>query len=366
MQRSRVTRPEDARRANRAHILQAITEQSGLSRADLARATGLTKVTVSDVVAELIDTGLVGETGPTVGARPGKPSTGLELITDARDVLAIDLSDKDMLRGAVVSLAGVPTRVIERPLDGAVGEPARATALELARDLLAVATNPVLGLGVGTPGIVDATGTVVSAPNLDWHRLPLSVYLAEILDIPVLVQNDANVAVLAERRFAGFSGDLVRIHLSRGVGAGLLIAGHLVGGAYGDAGEIGHVVVDPNGLPCTCGKTGCLETVASVPAIKARIKADPDAAADILADTGTLLGRALAPVVGMLGLQQVVIGGPDAVVRPELLDAVRTEISDRTRSEFRPELDLRGSALGRDAVLLGSAALVLLNQLGIG
>ena len=95
------------------------------------------------------------------------------------------------------------------------------------------------------------------------------------------------------------------------------------------------------------------------------MQAHPDASCDVLTDAGRLLGRALAPVVGMLGLQQIVIGGPDEVVRAELLDATRAEITERTRSDFRPELDLRGSSLGPDAVLLGAAALVLLNQLGI-
>jgi predicted NBD/HSP70 family sugar kinase len=364
MTRSKL-RPEDARRSNRALVLQAIVDHPGRSRADLARATGLTKVTVSDLVAELIDAGLVRESGTRSDVRPGKPSTRLEFIPDARDLLAIDLSARDKFRGAVISLAGKPVRVIERPLDGAVGTDALAAAHDLARQLLTTATHPVLGIGVGTPGTVSADGVVISAPNLAWHDLHLQAELAEALGIPVLVQNDANVAVLAERRFAGLSGDLARIHLSRGVGAGLLVGGHLVHGATSDAGEIGHVVIDPDGPACTCGKSGCLETQVSVPALNARVQADPDATGEVLAEAGRLLGRALAPVVGMLGLQQIVIGGPDDLVRAELLDAVRAEITERTRSDFRPELDLRGSSLGRDAVLLGAAALVLLNQLGI-
>jgi len=358
-------RPEDARRSNRALVLQAIVEVPGRSRADLARATGLTKVTVSDLVAELIETGLVRESGTSSDSRPGKPSTRLEFIPDARDVLAIDLSARDRFRGAVISLAGVPVRTIERPLDGAVGDAALTAAHELARDLLAAATHPVLGIGVGTPGTVSAEGVVLSAPNLAWRSLHLQADLSSALGIPALVQNDANVAVLAERRFAGLSGDLARIHLSRGVGAGLLVGGQLVHGATSDAGEIGHVVIDRDGPACTCGKSGCLETQVSVPALTARMQADPDGASGVLTEAGRLLGRALAPVVGMLGLQQIVIGGPDDVVRAELLDAARTEITERTRSDFRPELDLRGSSLGRDAVLLGAAALVLLNQLGI-
>jgi predicted NBD/HSP70 family sugar kinase len=362
----RKLRPEDARRSNVALVLQAIYDDPQLSRADLARATGLTKVTVSDLVAELIGAGLVHESGTSEVGRPGKPSTLLAFDAGARDILAVDLSARDQLRGAVLSLRGEPLITAVRPLDGAVGDDALAAARELARELAAAATHPVLGLGVGTPGTVNRAGTVLAAPNLHWHNLPLQDLLAADLGIPVRVENDANVAVLAERRFAGGPDDLVRVQLSRGVGAGLLVGGRLVHGAASDAGEIGHVVIDESGPTCGCGKVGCLETWTSVPALNARIAAEPARRDALLAEAGHRLGLALAPVVGMLGLQHIVIGGPAAIVTAPLLDAARVCIADRTRSEFRPELELCASSLGADAVLLGAAALVLLSELGVG
>ncbi|MCA0296777.1 MAG: ROK family transcriptional regulator [Actinobacteria bacterium] len=362
----RKLRPEDARRSNLALVLQAIYEDSQLSRADLARATGLTKVTVSDLVAELISAGLVLESGTSEIQRPGKPSTLLAFRADARDILAMDLSARDQLRGSVLSLRGEPLLTTVRPLDGAVGDDALAAARELARDLAKAATHPILGLGVGTPGTVNAAGTVLSAPNLHWHNLPLAELLHDDLGLPVRVENDANVAVLAERRFAGGADDLVRVQLSRGVGAGLLVGGQLVRGAASDAGEIGHVVIDESGATCGCGKVGCLETWTSVPALTSRIAVEPARRDELLAEAGHRLGLALAPVVGMLGLADIVIGGPVDIVTPALLDAARDCIADRTRSEFRPELDLIASSLGTDAVLLGAAALVLLNELGVG
>lgn len=362
----RTLRPEDARRSNRALVLQAIYNDSQLARADIARATGLTKVTVSDLVAELIAAGLVAEAGTSENPRPGKPSTLLTFHAGARDILAMDLSARDQLRGAVLSLRGEPLLTRTRPLDGAFGDDALAAARELAAELKQAATHPVLGLGVGTPGTVNTAGTVLAAPNLHWHNLPLQEILHADLDLPVRVENDANVAVLAERRFAGGPDDLVRIQLSRGVGAGLLVGGRLVHGAASDAGEIGHVVVDEAGGPCPCGKVGCLETWASVPALTTRIQADPDRADALLAEAGHRLGLALAPVVGMLGLQHIVIGGPARIAAPPLLDAARDCIAERTRSEFRPDLELAASPLGADAVLLGAAALVLLGELGVG
>lgn len=361
----RKLRPEDARRSNLALVLQAIYNDSQLSRADLARTTGLTKVTVSDLVAELIAAELVRESGTSETPRPGKPSTLLGFNAGARDILAMDLSAPDQLRGAVLSLRGEVLLTRVRPLAGAVGTEALTAARELAGELARVATQPILGLGVGTPGTVNTAGVVLSAPNLHWRDLPLQQLLAADLDFPVLVENDANVAVLAERRFAGGPDDLVRIQLSRGVGAGLLVGGSLVHGAASDAGEIGHVVIDESGSRCGCGKTGCLETWTSVPALSARIASDPARRDQVLAEAGRRLGLALAPVVGMLGLQHVVIGGPADLVCEPLLDAIRVCVTDRTRSEFRPELELIASSLGTDAVLLGAAALVLLRQLGV-
>lgn len=361
----RKLRPEDARRSNLALVLQEVNDSPLVSRADLARATGLTKVTISDLVGDLLEAGLVIESGVSENGRPGKPSTLLELNPAGRDILAMDLSARDRLRGAVLDLHGRPVLTRVTPLDGATGAEAVDAARALAAELAKAATHPILGLGVGTPGTVDRSGTVLSAPNLRWANLPLRELLADDLGLPVRVENDANVAVLAERRLAGGPDDLVRVQLSRGVGAGLLVGGVLVHGAASDAGEIGHVAIGTDGELCGCGKTGCLETWASVPALRGRMQAGTGDSDAVLAEAGQRLGQALAPVVGMLGLQHIVVGGPADVTTPALLDAARDCIVARTRSEFRPQLELTPSALGEDAVLLGAAALVLLNELGV-
>lgn len=361
----RTLRPEDARRSNLALVLQAILVDPQLSRADIARSTGLTKVTVSDLVAELIADGLVQESGPSDQTRPGKRGTLLTVNQSGRDIVALDVSAPDTIRGAIVSLTGEIRDVVVRDLGGAVGDDAVTAVRELSADLVAACSHRVLGVAVGTPGTVAALGTVLSAPNLQWRDLPLRALLADDLQIPVRVENDANVAVLAERRFAGGPDNLVRIHLSRGVGAGLLVDGRLVHGVANDAGEIGHVVVDENGPLCRCGKYGCLEMWTSVPSLRARLGADPDGRDRVLGEAGVWLGSVLSPIVAMLGLQHVVIGGPADLVTAPLLDATRRCIQDRTRSAFRPDLEITPSTLGEDAVLLGAAALILLDQLGV-
>lgn len=357
------TRPEDGRRVNLALVLQSLLDEPHLSRADLARRTGLTRVTISDLVAQLMAEELVVETGPASSQRPGKPATGLSVNAAGRTIVALDLSAPNTATGAIYGLDGTVRLLAERDLDSATGEDAYRIVAELARDRIDAAEQPVLGVGVGTPGIVDKAGSVIAAPNLGWHGLALQGRLTAELGAPVHVENDANAAVLAEHSFGGGPDDLIRVQITRGVGAGLLIAGSVVQGASAAAGEIGHVVIDADGAPCGCGKRGCLETWLSVPALTARMReADADG---VLAEAGERLGMALSPVVGMLDVTDIVLGGPSAYVEGPLLAAAQRVLTDRTHADFRGGVRLRLSELGADAVLLGSVALVLRTQLGV-
>jgi predicted NBD/HSP70 family sugar kinase len=361
----RLIRPEDGRRHNRGLVLENIYDTPGLSRADLARRTGLTRVTISDLVAELLGEGFVTEAGLVDQARPGKPGTRLNLVSDARDILAVDLSSQDLVRGAVLSLTGEIVHRADYPLDGATGDAALQAVTALAHTLVGASTRPVLGIGVGSPGLVAADGAVAAAHNLDWHHLPLQALLADALDRPVIVANDANLAAIAEHRFGTAPADLIRIQISRGVGAGVLLGGTPMVGASRAAGEIGHLVVDSHGVPCQCGKSGCLETWASVPALTRRIAADPARSEEIRTEAGRRLGLALAPVVALLDLTEVIVGGPAELIEGPFLTASQTLIHDRTHMEDRSPVTLRSSALGADAVLYGAAALVLRRHLGV-
>ncbi len=149
----------------------------------------------------------------------------------------------------------------------------------------------MLGVGVGTPGVVDGRGVILDAHNLQLGDVDLTGILRRQLDLPVYVANDANTAVLAEYTFGGTTAaDLMLLRIGTGVGAGLVVGGALVQGHAWAAGEIGHVVVDPAGVRCACGKTGCLETILSVPHLRHSDRP--------LASVGTVLGEVLAPVVG--------------------------------------------------------------------
>ena len=362
--------PEHARGHNRSLVLQTLYRSSGLSRADVARETGLTRVTVSDLVAELIGEGLIVELGQREDARPGKPATLLDFDRSAFQIIAIDLSDDDVFRGAVLDLGGDILARAEVPLENAVGSEAIAKVIEVADAAVALADGPVLGMGVGSPGVVNTDGVVLTAPNLGWTSVALQATLAERFEVPVLVANDANAAIFAEHSFGGADGDVMLVKVGHGVGAGLLLGGMPLFGSASAAGEIGHVVVGTDGGPlCACGKTGCLEAWLAAPRLAARLAPlGPDDTAErdtILREAGRRLGITLAPVVGALDLSEIVLSGPTELLDGPLATAAIETIRTRTMAQFTGALTLRMTTQGQDIVLRGAAVMVLSGQLGV-
>ena len=364
--------PEHARSHNRALVLQTLYTKGAQSRADVARETGLTKVTVSDLVAGLLAEGLVVELGLRAAARPGKPATLIDVDRDAFHIVGIDLSEHERFVGAIVGLDGDIVSRAEVALDNATGEAAAALVSDLVARLLAKTTTPVLGIGVGSPGVVDPHGVVRSAPNLGWTDVPLQARLQAQFGVPVHVANDANVAVLAEHG-TSHQDDLLLVKVGHGVGAGLIIGGRpVIGGGFA-AGEIGHVVVGTDGGPrCACGKHGCLEAWLAVPRLTAQLDeldpSAPDAASArdlILREAGRRLGIVLAPVVGALNLSEVVLSGPTELLDGPLHAATVETLRTRTMAEHNRDLRLRMTEQAEDVVLRGAAVMVLSGQLGV-
>src|SRR5262245_16945261 len=164
--------PSDVRRINRTLILQTLHRSDPMSRADLARTVGLTPAAVSAVVRTLMADGLVEEVGHAVGG-VGKPARLLAVDPDAVHIVALDISKADAIVGGLVNLLGKLVQRQEVRLDGRTGEAAAQAVERLAGSLIAAAERPVLGLGVGAPGIVAADGVVVNAAHLSWTELPL-------------------------------------------------------------------------------------------------------------------------------------------------------------------------------------------------
>ena len=350
-------RPADTRRHHRALILQQLVDEGARSRADLARETSLTRVTISDLVAELIEEGFVSELGTRPGTHMGKPAT-LVGISDAAPVtIALDLSADGKLSGGVVDLDG---NILAREQVPFVRGDDLSVIADLAIRLRDATDRRVLGVGIGTPGIVDPEGTVVLAPNLGWTDFDLTGELSRTIGLPVHAGNDANVAAVAESAFgAGDDGGLLLLTIGQGVGGGVMIDGRALSGPLQSAGEIGHVVVDPEGRQCACGNRGCLETFLAAPALRLL---DSDAAR---AEVGTRLASVLTPVVTTLGIADVVLYGPAELLEGALLDAVRSALAHQTLPFVAQRVQIRLAPLDDELVLTGAAALVRYRELGV-
>jgi predicted NBD/HSP70 family sugar kinase len=359
--------PTHNRQRNRALILQHLFHDGMMSRADLARATGLTPVTVSDLVNELRSEDLLLDLGRRVDTRIGKPATLIALDENSHHVVSLNLSGDDEFTGAITNIRG---EILDRrriALEGAIGQDAVAKAIALTDELLSGSTVRVLGIGIGTPGVVDREGTVREAPNLAWVDLDLAAAFAERFQVPVHVSNDANAAALAVHTFhEGAGKNLMLVMFGQGVGAGLIIGGSLVQGDQFTAGEIGHVVIDEDGELCTCGRRGCLEAVISISHLAPRLKAaDPEQREEILRDAGRSLGRALSPIIAVLGVNTVILAGLAEYVAGPLLAEARSTITRRTLQAVTRELQMSAAGDSDDLVLRGATALVLTAELGI-
>ncbi len=374
---------QQTRDHNERLVVRTVYDLGPISRADVARQTGLTRTTVSDVVTGLIDDGVVREIGrgPSSG---GKAPILLEVDQDARLVVGLDLGE-EQFAGSLVNLRGEIRRTVELPVAGRDGDDAVQLVYVLLDELLDGIAAPLLGIGIGTPGLVDSrTGTIRRAVNLDWRDLPLGAMVRDRYDVPVNVANDSQAAALAEYTFAGGGRvpNLIAIRVGRGVGAGLILRGALFQGDGSGAGEIGHIVVDDDGALCRCGRTGCLETIAGMRAIEARATAatgDPtdlaavrvaaDAgeawAVEIVEDAGKALGRSIAALTGALDIERIVLLGPVTELGDRWLAAVRRQAAGGALALLADTLDIQVGRPTTNVVIRGASSLLVARELGL-
>ena len=374
------------RRANLGVVLRHVASAGTRSRAQVAAETGLTRGTVSSLVAELIELELLRETGETTSPRGvGRPGVALELadvvvgvgLEVNVDYVAVSVED---LTGAVryerrsyhENRGSAPRPVLDR-----LGWAARA-ALDAALD---DGLRPV-GISVAVPGLVEeASGTVVFAPNLGWTDIPVAAELEARLELPVHVENESNLAALAEHWTGAAVGidDFVCVFGEVGVGGGVVLGGRLFRGSHGFGGEFGHVSVDPDGHRCACGSRGCVETLIGQESIARAAGVSPIAGRSrgltdelvrraeegspevvrALSDAGRWLGIALASTFNILDLQAVVLGGCFGPLAPWLVDEVRQTLEQRSLAARSGSFQVLPSAFGDGASVRGAAALSL-------
>jgi predicted NBD/HSP70 family sugar kinase len=373
------------RERNRLQVLEVVRGSGSVSRADIARRTGLARSTVSTLVNELLGAGLLVERGaPEDGnATQGRPPVLLSFDPGAGAVIGMHF-DHPVLRVAVADLGYTILAEATVPVD--VDHDAQDSldaAVALIDEVLVksgVERERLLGAGAALAGPIDsATGTVGSSAILPgWVGLSLAQELEARLGLPVHVDNDANVGALAESVLGVGRGvsEMAYIMLGSGIGAGLIIGGQVYRGSGGTAGEIGHVLVDEHGPLCRCGNRGCLETYAGADALLdllrrqhgdeltvdglVQLARDGDAACQrVIADAARIVGVAAATLCNQLNPELIVIGGELAQTGPLLLDPLRESIVRYAIPAAAEDVRVVTGELGERAELLGALVLVL-------
>jgi predicted NBD/HSP70 family sugar kinase len=349
-------RQSSVRAHNLALVLQTVANGADHpSRAAIAGLTGLTRATVSALVDDLIAGGLLTELDPAPRAGAGRPAAGLALAPDGPAGLGLEIN-VDYLAACVLDLTGaVRHRFVEPAGLGAVPPEVALRQLgRLAATARAAATADGLkpaGAALAVPGLVTATGLVRVAPNLGWQDVDVPARLRDVpalADLPITVDNEANLAALGELRAEGGDPTFLYVSGEVGIGAGIVLDGALYRGGRGWSGEIGHVTVYPDGRPCRCGSNGCLEQYAGQDAVAA----DPALAA-------AALGIALSAVVNLLDIGVIVLGGGYAPAFPQLREGIAAELKRRVLTAELSPVTLRPAVLGADAAMRGAADTVV-------
>ena len=374
------------RTGNRERVIELLRTRGALTRADLARSLGLSRATVSNVVAALYHEGLVVETQSTdtsVQPRQGRPGALLTLNPSAGVVVGIDFGHTH-IRVIVADLAHTVlaenTRTLLRDHDAHYALKNAAAMAEETLRTAGVNRGKVIGVGAGVPGPVNTlTGAVGSssiAPS--WVGLRPAEELAARLDLPVIVDNVGNLGALAEVTWGAGRGAQVAVYvkLGTGVGAGFVVGGGIFRGACGTAAEFGHMTIDPAGQICRCGNRGCLETYVSLPALLGQLRthygadlsshdvvalalAGDRACARVLADAGQRVGSATAIICNLFNPDRVIVGGELAAACDIVLPPLRRALSRDALPFAGAQVTVCKGQLGDRAVALGAIATVL-------
>jgi predicted NBD/HSP70 family sugar kinase len=372
------------RELNLLRVVDALRRAGTASRSDLARMTGLSRSTVTTLVSDLQGRGLIVEQAdariePT---GRGRPPVFLRLDAAAGAALGVDFGHRHV-RVAVADLSStvLAERFVEMDVDD-VPEEALDAAAELAAEVLAEAGIPrsrVIGTGMALSAPIDRHKGVVGSTVLpSWAGIQAGEELSRRLEVPVELDNDANLGALAEVSFGAGRGlaDIVYVMMSSGLGAGLVLGGRLYHGASGIAGELGHIQAQPEGAMCRCGSRGCLETVASTGALLSLLRpthgsdltlhglldlvAEGDLGAlRVVNDAGRAVGRAVADLCNYLNPAAIVVGGDLSPAGDPLLDGVREEIDRYALRGAAQAVEVRAGVLGERAEVLGALAVVI-------
>lgn len=278
----------------------------------MAKITGLSPSTVTNIVRELIEEGLVEETAPAPTGQVGRDPIGVQLNARARSSIGIQLGDT-RLTAVLLDFRGTVLQRIERRFRenaGTLSPPELVTWIGSIVNEIRDPAIPLLGVGVAVAGMVHRPRGVVFAPNLHSSRFPLVKHLSSLVDVPVFVENEVNTMLLAEHTYGVARGwqNVLGVNVGLGIGGGIIMDGKLQTGSSGAAGEIGHMIVERDGPLCACGRRGCLETLAGGKALGDLQEVQP-VDLERLERATTYLAIGVANAVNILNPEMVVIGG---------------------------------------------------------
>ena len=367
-------------RANLERVVRAVRMAGSLTQAEIARSTGLSAATVSNIVRELKEGGTVEVTPTSAG---GRRARSVSLSGDAGVVIGVDFGHTH-LRVAVGNLAHQVLAEESEPLDvDASAAQGFDRAEQLVKRLIGatgISQDKVIGVGLGVPGPIDVeSGRLGSTAILPgWQGINPSEELSARLGVPVYVDNDANLGALGELVWGAGRGvkDLAYIKVASGVGAGLVIDGRVYRGPGGTAGEIGHITLDESGPVCRCGNRGCLETFTAARYVLPLLMPGhgPDLTMErvvqlardgdpgcrrVIADVGRHIGSGVANLCNLLNPSRVVLGGDLAEAGELVLGPIRDSVSRYAIPSAARQLSVLPGALGGRAEVLGALALVL-------
>jgi glucokinase-like ROK family protein len=378
---------------NLALILDIVRRERVLSRSAVARLSGLSKVTASALVDELVQAGLLSERGAGQ-SNGGRPPQLLEYQPEARLAIGAEFAHDEVV-GVVTDLDARVVRKLCRPVFQAAADSVLAAVGDVVEEILSgLPRASILGLGFASPGLVDvATGVVDLAVDVGWRDVPAAQILSHRLGLPVTVANRSKAAALAERWYGPPAGveNLIYVFVGSGIAAGIVLGDNLLLGATSSAGELGHVTVEPNGPLCECGNRGCLHVYASDGAIARRARelarsvppgplsesADRDVrsitadavieaalsgdrlAIEVLEEAATAIGIALANVVNLFNPDAIILGGPTSRAGQLLVNRIEREIRGRALTVPGRHVSVALSRLGVEAAAIGGAILVL-------
>lgn len=362
---------------NELRVISTIRGAGGSSRTEVAKATGLSPAAVTGIVGRLMTRGLVVEShvGRSTG---GRPQTGLSIRPDWGVVVGAKVTETEVTT-VLADLDATVLAQVTVPLSGQDAASVEDAVASVVERFSSPNRPPVCGVGVGLAGVVDHwSGVVRYATYFHWRDEPIGQRLSDRLGVPVSIDNDVNTMALAEQAWgaAQHVRDFVLLSVGRGIGMALVSRGELHRGADGGAGELGHIKVVPDGLPCACGLHGCLETVTGEPALRDALvralgrevtvdeaadlsRAGQAAPAEVFAAAGGRLGAAVATVVQLVNPRLVVVAGEGARYADLLMPTFAKALEEGVGAAVRAQVVVDSQGWDATAWARGAASLAL-------